>query len=389
MTISEVEAAGPKSDVSSLKVLSQPKLGYLPTLDGWRAFAILAVIQFHDRVYKLGPVSSRFLHENGSLGVDFFFAISGFLICSKLLEEYRRRGSISLRSFYIRRCFRIMPAAWLYLIACVALSLCGIIPTDWSGLITSLLMLRNLWIAHAGDTPTHWYTIHFWSLSVEEHFYLLLPGVLVLAARKRQAVIGCIAILALLWSMCILRYHDLQSPAVWLRTDYRLSALIVPAFFAVLLEKNAVRLRVIRWLRPWVAYILLLVMYDLSHVIRIVSSLTFSVGFPLVVLSTVYHPTSLSGRFLELPLLRFFGRISYSLYLWQQLFFLMGHQHARWPFSIVQQSFLGYIAAFLLALLSYRFVERPFIRLGHKLAARAEVPFSDEGSRLNDVVTHQ
>jgi peptidoglycan/LPS O-acetylase OafA/YrhL len=83
----------------------------------------------------------------------------------------------------------------------------------------------------------------------------------------------------------------------------------------------------------------------------------------------VYHPLSWTGRLLELPFLKFVGRISYSLYLWQQLFFLLGHQPAIWPLSALQSSPFSYFAAFALAWASYEFVERPIIRLGHKFAA--------------------
>src|SRR5580658_2221304 len=90
--------------------------GYLPTLDGWRAVAILAVIVWHLTMYA--PKSHRWLVLDvllGTKGVELFFGISGLLITSRLLEEWRTRGSVSLRQFYIRRAFRILPPAFAYL----------------------------------------------------------------------------------------------------------------------------------------------------------------------------------------------------------------------------------------------------------------------------------
>ncbi len=94
---------------------------YIPTLDGWRAVAILLVLGCHARDQIFGPngiwplprINTALVH--GVLGVDVFFGISGFLITSRLLKEYERRRSIDLGDFYWRRFFRILPAAWTYL----------------------------------------------------------------------------------------------------------------------------------------------------------------------------------------------------------------------------------------------------------------------------------
>src|SRR5580698_3634021 len=88
---------------------------YLPTLDGWRALAILAVMFSHDSVHTLGPFTTAWLYQHGDLGVDLFFAISGILICSRLLTEEESQGFISRRNFYIRRVFRILPPAIFFL----------------------------------------------------------------------------------------------------------------------------------------------------------------------------------------------------------------------------------------------------------------------------------
>ncbi|SRR5579864_9503947 len=83
--------------------------GYLPTLDGWRAIAVLSVILFHDARHSYGVFTTAWFHDNSAIGEDVFFAISGLLICSRLLEEENKYGRISLRRFYIRRAFRILP----------------------------------------------------------------------------------------------------------------------------------------------------------------------------------------------------------------------------------------------------------------------------------------
>jgi peptidoglycan/LPS O-acetylase OafA/YrhL len=89
--------------------------GYLPTLDGWRTISIVSVMLCHDRLHQAGPLSTGWFYLHGQLGVDVFFAISGLLICSRLLNEEQAKGRIGLRNFYVRRAFRILPPAAFFL----------------------------------------------------------------------------------------------------------------------------------------------------------------------------------------------------------------------------------------------------------------------------------
>jgi peptidoglycan/LPS O-acetylase OafA/YrhL len=121
------------------------KAGYLPTLDGWRAIAIFAVLLDHQIEYsplRNFPRFTAFAHT-GPNGVSLFFAISGFLICSRLLEEHQAFGRISLRGFYVRRACRILPPALLYLFALAILATLGLIVVSSAELWSSLLFFRN------------------------------------------------------------------------------------------------------------------------------------------------------------------------------------------------------------------------------------------------------
>src|ERR1700727_1736668 len=114
---------------------------YIPTLDGWRTVAILWVLLGHSRPWKIGWLSSTSIQ--GGRGVQLFFALSGLLICDRLLREEQRFGGISLRSFYTRRFFRIQPAALAYLSVISILMLSGEIPRVWSAVAGSALMVRT------------------------------------------------------------------------------------------------------------------------------------------------------------------------------------------------------------------------------------------------------
>lgn len=362
--------------------------GYLPSLDGWRAIAILSVMCFHDRVHQFWIFNTSLIHEYGDLGVDLFFAISGVLICSRLLEEERVTGAISLKGFYIRRFFRICPPAWLYLIAYLVLSLFHLLPVDVGGLLASFLMVRNFWVGVAGDVPRTWYTIHFWSLSVEEHFYLLLPSLLIFVKRRRALLLGALSLAVMAWILLVTHYTGLRGQGIVLRTDMRIHALLIPAMFAVLLTRQQVRAFVTRWLYPWVAVLLLLgafffLAHTHVHLFSLAKAFVVPVGFPLLVISTMLHPKSIACRILEWWPVRFVGHISYSLYLWQQLFFAGGRAPATWPLSVLQIFPLNYIAAFACATASYYLIEKPLIRVGHRVAHPATPGRED----LNETAT--
>ena len=125
------------------------KVGYIPTLDGWRAIAITGVVLEHggNRVLRwLGHGVGTYLWDNGGHGVDLFFAISGLLICSRLLDEEKKFGHISLRGFYVRRACRILPPAILYLAVVGVLSLIGILTIsklDWFAASSSFATTRS------------------------------------------------------------------------------------------------------------------------------------------------------------------------------------------------------------------------------------------------------
>ena len=346
---------------------------YLPTLDGWRALAILMVLMNH-----FGPSHNRLLTYitwHGQRGVALFFALSGVLICTRLLREESIAGRISLRNFYIRRVFRIQPASLVYLAVLALLMLAHVLPCGFSGIGYALVFLRNYLPLDSG--PTQWYTDHFWSLCVEEHFYLFLPGFLVLTPRRwREWALAAIIAVIEAWKYVILPRHGrlARGWSLTVRTDYAVDGILLAVLLALLLSRPAVRDWLQRTLRPWLAMTLTAIAWILVDRTSAPAAAFFLlVAFALLVVSTMLHAGSLSGRFLELKQVCYVGRLSYSLYLWQMLFFVGG------PYMIplstnsallnhIQQSFWRWPVLFATAAASFYLVETPLIKVGHRLA---------------------
>src|SRR5262249_8893736 len=120
--------------------------------------------------YPLGPYPSYEalkVIQVGHRGVDVFFAVSGFLICSRLIREREKSGRTDLKAFYVRRAFRILPPFLVYLGVIAVLAAAGLIAVEGREFVASLLFVRN----YIGPETGHgWYTGHLWSLSVEEHY---------------------------------------------------------------------------------------------------------------------------------------------------------------------------------------------------------------------------
>ncbi len=378
----------------------RPKTGYIPTLDGWRAIAV-GMVLFDHTSSSLLPLPLLDMRQFGALGVDLFFAISGLLICSRLLEEERLTGIISLKNFYIRRTFRIFPAAWLYLLTLALLAVLHVLPMDWPAWGSAMLFWRNYFTSWFGDLLSGGHTTgHFWSLAVEEHFYLLLPSLLVLFPRHRKQVLFGLMTLAVLWLILYLHITPVthRSYEWWRRTDLRIYVLLLPAWIALFLVEPQSRTRIARWCSPQRILGLLAavaVLLCLKHVFfpgpfvplqgdpnpvdrgaldppgyaSFIYQVLAPLLFPVLLLSTILHPHTWLGRLLEWRPLREIGRVSYSIYLWQQLFW--AQQSVGWPIAALQRPWIAPLFVVAASVGSYFFIEKPLIRLGHRLAPPA------------------
>ena len=358
--------------------------GYLPGLDGWRAVAIFGVVAVHDVLWSLGPYNDMALRHFGGSGVELFFAISGFLVCTRILEEEKVVGHFRLKAFYVRRFFRIQPASLAYLGVIGILMLCGVIQRSLHYWAAALLQYANYAYNALDTSGKSAFTGHFWTLAVEEHFYIVL-SLLLFFFRRHRIKIFLAVIVAIRLLQAVVRHHGGYNLNSIRQTQWNILYLLTPALLALLLQRPPVRVWAERFLMPYVAYLATVALillgrlqyYPSGHywvfleMMQDQSPYLFF-GFALWVIATVLHPQSWSTRLLELPVMRFFGRLSYSIYLWHILFFVLGmnsHREVTWvPLRVLSEQPWKYVASLAAALMSYYWIEKPMIRLGHRMA---------------------
>lgn len=340
----------------------------IPSLDGLRAVSIFLVVLSH-AVRKPGQAAG-YTHQLGALGVSIFFVISGYLITALLIQERETTGRISLRNFYIRRAFRIWPALYTYVGILAALAAFGILIVSRGEILCASLFVWN-YSPYLGS----WLLGHTWSLSVEEQFYLIWPVLLIVAGKKYGARAAAAIIVC---SPAIRLFTYAVAPAsrgaINTMLHTRADTLMFGALCA-LLYRNARFQAFLRrtfaagWQFATIPFLFvihpLLEQFFRGKYVLTAGWTLEGFSISVLMLWVVQRPHTRIGGFLNSRPMVHLGLISYSLYLWQQMFFAPSNT------SILGRFPVNLLCALAAAQLSYTLIERPFLRLRKRLAPGA------------------
>jgi peptidoglycan/LPS O-acetylase OafA/YrhL len=345
------------------------KVGFhIPSLDGLRTLSFAVVFAAHAGLYYVVP---------GGFGVTVFFFLSGFLITTLLRLEFDKTGSVSLRKFYVRRVLRILPPFYLVLFVASALVALGALPgpVDPKALLAQALHYANFYIIHHGAGGVAPGTAVYWSLAVEEHFYLLFP-LLYLWLRKRglgaagQALaLGALCVLSLGWR-CVLVYGLHSSvDRTYMASDTRFDSILFGCALAVFGNPTLDRPRIRDGV--WKAVLLPLGLLGLlaSFLIRdgaFRETLRYSLqGLALipVFVCAIRFPTWGLIKVLNYRPIAFIGVLSYSLYLIHQVVLATLMPVLEPRFGGFVNAAVSLVVSLALAWLVHQWVELPFARL--------------------------
>lgn len=312
--------------------------------------------------FPLVKADYSWMGDLGNLGVRVFFVISGFLITTLLLRELDKTGRISLKLFYFRRTMRIFPAAYVFLgIVCVMV-LFGLVEATPLDLITGFAYLSNYYPERSTIV------VHLWSLGVEEQFYLLWPAVLAFLPRRRAflaagavLVVSPLLRFGLLWIPEVRPYIPTAFPTI---ADPLAAGCLLAGLREWLFAKP-LYMRVLKakwfWLVP--LSVVALNAAPWTKVNKLILQTVINILIAVCVDHYTRFPGGLTGRILNAWPLQPIGVLSYSLYLWQQMF--LDRLGTQWWHAFPVNLALAFACGFL----SYKLVEKPMLDLRARLEA--------------------
>ncbi len=342
-------------------------VSYRPEIDGLRALAVIAVILFHAKIALSG----------GYVGVDIFFVISGYLITSLIVKDLQK-GAFTFTAFWERRIRRIVPAmsvvviavlvaGWFLLMPEVYVSL-GMSAMALAAVVANIYFWRNTsgYFARGEEMPL----LHTWSLAVEEQFYLIMPLFLVIAFRlAAPRLLLPVVVVSMLGSLAASAYAVAVFPgAAFYFLPSRAWELLIGSILALIPARWIPGNRLARETITYVGLACIVaacLFYTEATPFPGLAALVPCSGTAAIIWANTVGSSGMSltsaGALLASRPFVFIGLISYSLYLWHWPLLTFGSYWSLWPLSLTSR--LGLLAiAFLLSILSWRFVETPIRR---------------------------
>lgn len=340
-------------------------------LTGLRCIAVGMVVIAHSAASMPKPLGSLVPSDFGDIGVQVFFVLSGFLITSLLKREYDKDRTINFWAFYRRRFLRITPAFYVFLSVVGILSGLKKINVDWQEILLSGSYIWNYAHMFCLDRSftTHpqgvWYVGHTWSLSLEEQFYWFWPAAFLFTSLRNFHRFLPITILVVpIISVVSYVVEPSMRDQIHIMFHTGVGTILVGCFLAIHREALTEKLKpgLSNALLLWVSVIgVTVALPEIQSHFKGLWIITYgsTIGASLIafmILSIISQPEHLICQLLRTRVFIFVGLISYSLYLWQQLFTNISMPvHLEFPSNI--------IASLAAASFSYYLVERPFLRI--------------------------
>ncbi|MGN1400203.1 MAG: acyltransferase family protein [Bacillus sp. (in: firmicutes)] len=345
---------------------------YISGLDGLRALAVFAVIAYHMRPDLI---------PGGLLGVTIFFVLSGYLITNLLLIEWDTHNRIDLKIFWVRRAKRLLPAmfAMLFLLtAWVTIFEPAYLAKLREDFIAASLYVSNWWyifqdLSYFENMGTPSLLTHFWSLAVEEQFYILWPLLMLLgfiskAGKKRMVLMTCLVAILSALLMALMYEPGLDPSRVYYGTDTRIFSILIGAVLAFLWPSQKLSTQLpthIRLFMDLTGAVALLAVLWMIATMGEYDPFLYQGGMVLVslltaiVIAVIVHPASLLNRALGVRPLRWVGLRSYGIYLWQYPIIILTAPAIQTSQPPLSRLALQVVLILLIAHLSYKFVENP------------------------------
>tara|TARA_R110002072_G_scaffold276051_1_gene437628 strand:- start:395641 stop:396747 length:1107 start_codon:yes stop_codon:yes gene_type:complete len=345
----------------------------IPSLDGIRGLSCLFVILGHfsylyapilvDRFGEVLGKTIAYSFGNQYTGVTFFFVLSGFLITNILIKEQEKTNDTDIKTFFLKRVFRIFPAYYFYM-GCILLWMIYNVPNSYTG--QDIFAAASYLYNYASD-KNPWHMGHFWSLAIEEQFYLIWPIVFLLSFKKLGKKIPLLIILIspLIRIATYYYFPDLRG-RMSIMTHTRIDSLMfgcLMAYFyrADLFDKFNTMIK--KYKLHLIGAIHILFLARLLQM-KFAGKYTMTIGYTIecffmccLIIYLVMNKNIVS-KFFNLPIMIHIGNLSYSLYLW--------HVPFAWSKLGSENLMVRLVLVYVCALISYLLIEAPFMNLRSK-----------------------
>ncbi len=334
---------------------------YIKGFDSLRAFSIVLVVVSHLLPFGLPLFETRFWHlVSGETGVQVFFTLSGFLITSLLINEFRVKGKINFKNFFVRRFIRLLPPLILFYGVIAIFMLQGSIQENWIGFLCSFAYVYNF-VHH------DYYTVelgHTWSLAVEEQFYLTWPFLIVFLKQFKFLIVA-IVFLTICCGFILCTYSSFS-----FSEKYHVKRWFFPAVAPILIGSLAGLINSFKAVSVdaffskkyyflFIGITLFISPLFLPNLLLPLISILQALGVSIGLIWLFYNQESRTTRVIDNRLFRYLGQISYGIYVYQGFFLRTGPGGEL----AVQQYPINIMLVLLIAVLSFECYEKPILKL--------------------------